>query len=127
MKLLVPYFDELSPVDARLIRLAEFLGIRCEVVSLAGTKGQFLEDLQRAVPGEQSCMVVNPAVIQNWIKTEEALPALVSVLVSRFRFLLVHAPRSTAFDGSLISAFSAGALQSVRGAEAGYGYEISRD
>lgn len=127
MKLLVPYFDELSLVDARLIRLAEFLGIGCELVSLAGTKEQFLEDLQRVVRGEPSCMVVNPAVIQNWIKKEEGLPALVSALVSRFPFLFVHAPRSTAFDGSLISAFSAGALQSARESEAGCVYEISRD
>jgi hypothetical protein len=127
VKLVVPCFEKLWPADARLVRLAEFLGISCELLSLPETKEQFVEALQRVVPSETSCVVVNPGVIQEWVKREAALPEFASYLVSRFPFLLVHAPRPTPFDGSVISAFSGGCLQSVQEIKSGLRYEVSPD
>lgn len=128
MKLVVPYVGELQGVDARLIRLAEFLGIWCEPLPLAKPVGQCAEYLERAIPDRQSCFVVNPGVMHDWVGRDRLPAELVPFLVARFPHLLVHAPRPEPFDGSVIAALSCGRLHAIQGIErAGQFYEMSPD
>jgi hypothetical protein len=126
MKLVVPYLAEVHPVDQRLIRLAEFLGIDCMTVSLDKSTGASPGFLERAVANGDSCFVVNPCVLQNWVGGETLPTALGTFLVAHFSHLLVHSPRPTKFDNSLIFSLSCGslkALQKVR--QSGNTYDIS--
>ncbi|HYW38892.1 MAG TPA: hypothetical protein VE957_12330 [Terriglobales bacterium] len=112
MKLLVPCIGQLHPVDRRLAGLASFLGIAWEAIPLP--KAEFSTNcLEKAATDPQSCLVVHPRVMEEWVD-EDHLPAeLVSLLLSRFRYLLVHAPRPEPFDANLIAALSCGYLRSV--------------
>jgi hypothetical protein len=128
VKLLVPYVEEMQEVDARLIRLAEFLGISCEPLRLTREVGVHAEYLQQAVPERQMCFVVNPRVMQDWIGGDSFPVELASFLAARFPHLLVHAPRPESFDGSVIAELSCGYLQGVRGLEhSNYSYDILPD
>jgi len=126
MKLIVPYIGELQTTDARLIRLAEFLGIRCEPLRLDKQVQARVEYIERAVPDQNSCLVVNPQVMREWVGGN-VLPAdVVSCLVSHFPRLLVHGvTRDTFVDGMMVS-LSNGRLRSIQPvADPGQPYEIS--
>lgn len=126
MKLVVPFIGELSGVDARLIRLAEFLGISCTPLSLPKLEGPCADCLGEAVRDHQSCFVVNPSVLQEWIGEDTPPSDLVSFFEERFPHLLVHALRPKPFDSKLIEALSGGSLLSVREVErGGQSYDIS--
>lgn len=128
MKLLVPYVGELQPVDRRLIRLAEFLGIDYLPVPLAKPLGEWEEHLKREVPLRGSCFVVNPRVLQGWVGGDRLPANLASFLVAHFPHLLVHAPRPEPFDNSVIDALSCGCLQAVQGIErSDQSYEVLPD
>ena len=111
MKLVVPHTGEPQPSDARLIRLAEFLGIACELVSV--------EKLLHAAPAERDsgaqadCLVVNPWVMREWtggvLREDFALG-----LTSRFPHVLVHAFTPDPFCDRLVKALSCGGMASVR-------------
>jgi len=113
VKLVVPFVGELHAVDARLIRLAEFLGIRCETLPLAKDVVQQAEYLERAVPDKRSCFVVNPRVMEEWVGGNVLASDLVSFLLSRFPHLFVHGIRLDAFDANIVAAMSRGRLQSI--------------
>src|ERR1700722_6369671 len=126
MKLIVPYIGELQTADSRLIRLAEFLGIRCEPLRLDKQVQARAEYIERAVPDQNSCLVVNPQVMQEWVGGN-VLPAdVVSCLVSHFPRLLVHGvTRDNFVDGMMVS-LSNGRLRSTQPvADPGQLYEIS--
>jgi hypothetical protein len=126
MKLLVPYIGELQAVDGRLARLADFLGIACEAIPLPKGAGDPAGFLERAAFEPRSCLVIHPRVLEAWLNGSPLPPELISLLLSRFPFLLVHAPRSEPFDTDLIAALSSGHLRSVQ--EVGHRsapYEIS--
>ena len=126
MKLVVPHTDELTAPDARLIRLAEFLGIRCEPLRLDKQVQQHAEYIERAIPDQNSCLVLNPQVMRKWIGTGVLPAELVSCLVSRFPHVLVHALTLDPFVGAMIATLSGGKLHSVQPiADAGKPYEIS--
>jgi hypothetical protein len=125
VKLVVPYFDRLSPVDARLMQLAEFLGIACESLPLDGSTENLRANLQPAESG--CCLVVNPAVIEQGAKDQTSLSELAASLVSRFPYLLIHAAQPTPFHASVISAFSGGSLKSVEAIDSGLDYQVSSD
>jgi hypothetical protein len=128
VKLLVPYLDKLCPADERLMRLAEFLGIGCESLPLAGNAESWT-NLRSADSGE-STVVVNPAVIEQWMKQagakdESALSDLATSLVSRFPYLLIHAAQPAPFHAKVVSVFSGGALKSVEPIASGLDYQVS--
>jgi hypothetical protein len=126
MRLIVPYIGELKTADSRLIRLAEFLGIRCEPLRLDKQVQARAEYIVRAVPDQNSCLLINPEVMREWVGGN-VLPAdLVSCLVSHFPRLLVHGvTRGTFVDGMMVS-LSNGRLRSVQPvADPGLLYEIS--
>jgi hypothetical protein len=126
MKLVVPHTDELQAADARLIRLAEFLGIRCEPFRLDKQVQQHAEYIERAVPDQNSCLVINPQVMREWVGGDVLPAELVSCLVSRFPHMLVHALTLDPFVAGMIATLSSGKLQSIQSAaDAGQPYEIS--
>jgi hypothetical protein len=126
MKLIVPYIGELQTADARLIRLAEFLGIRCEPLRLEKQVQARAEYIERAVPDQNSCLLVNPQVMREWVGGN-ALPAdVVSCLVSHFPRLLLHGVTRDAFVDGMMVSLSNGRLRSIQPvADAGQPYEIS--
>lgn len=125
MKLVVLHTGEVQASDARLIRLAEFQGISCESLFLDKQVQYHAEYIERALPDQHSCVVVNPQVIREW--TRGVLPAdLVSCLVSRFPYLLVQSLTTDPFSGNLIRALSSNRLHSIQPiADAGQLYEIA--
>ena len=112
MKLVIPFIGELRGADARLARLAEFLGVRCETLRLedVADRAAFLE---RAVPDRSACFVVNPRVMKEWFGPGGIPSDDVPILRSHFAHLLVHGLRADAFDSELVAALSQGRLKSV--------------
>ncbi len=111
MKLIVPYIGKLKDLDARIIRLATFLGVPSETIALANA-ADHAEFLKKSVPDECSCLAVNPQVLKEWLGSH--IPAaLVTFLFSRFAHLVVYGLRGDSFDSELISALSRGRLKSV--------------
>jgi hypothetical protein len=112
MKLLIPYIGEVRDLDARMVRLADFLGIPCETLALADVTepAAFLEKM---VPDQCSCLVVNPQVMKEWVGPKGIPMGLAALLSAKFKYLLVHGLRVTAFDSELVAALSEGRLQSV--------------
>jgi hypothetical protein len=126
MKLVVPHTGELQAVDARLIGLAEFLGVRCEPLRLAKEVQQYAEYIEKAVPDQNSCLVINPQVIREWVGGDVLPAELVSSLVLRFPHVYMHALTLDPFVAVMVAAVSGGKLQSVQPiADMGQPYEIS--
>ena len=112
MKLVVPYIGELRDLDARMVRLAEFLGIPCETLTLANV-ADHAAFLEKTVPDQCSCFVVNPQVMKEWVGPDGIPADLVAFFLSRFPHLLVHGLRVSAFDTEMVAALSRGRLKSV--------------
>jgi hypothetical protein len=127
VKLVIPFVGELQPVDVRLIRLADFLGVHCETLRLEAQREAHAEYLERVVPDRDSCLVVNPHVVKEWIGCDDVPADLVSLLLSHFPCLLVHAVREDTCDSSIVAALSRGRVRSIRGIDgANSQYEIAQ-
>jgi len=126
MKLVVPHTGEVQATDARLIRLAEFLGVHCEPLRLAKEVQQCAEYIEKAVPDQNSCLVINPKVMREWVGEDALSAEVVSSLAVRFSHTLMHALTLDPFVGGIVAAVSSCKLQSVQPiADAGQPYEIS--
>jgi hypothetical protein len=126
MKLIVPHTGEVQAADAHLIRLAEFLGVRCESLLLAKEVQQCAEYIDRAIPDQNSCLVINPKVMREWVGGDVLPAELVSSLVRRFPYVLVHAITLDPFVAGMVATLSGGKLESVQPiADTGQSYEIS--
>jgi len=113
MKLVVPQIGNLHSADCNLIELAQFLGVDCESVFLAKLDHHHSEYLEKVIPQEATCLVVNCGLIKKW--TGDTLPPdLISYLISHFPFLLVHGLTPDPFCSALVRALSGGQLQDVR-------------
>jgi hypothetical protein len=126
MYLTIPYLDKVDAVDARLMALAEFLGVPCQTISLDRGTRHYAAFLEKAITNRDTCFLVNPRVLERWIGEGEALAQFASCLVSRFPRLLVHGLAGDGFDSQVVSALSQGRLQSVQAIgnpEAGYKIE----
>lgn len=127
MKLVVPYVDELLDLDARMIRLATFLGIPCETVALTKISERD-ERLSESLPDYCSCFAINPEVMKKWVGLEGLSTNLVNFLVSRFSNLLVYGVRAEDFDVNLVAALSMGKLSSIDAVgEKNLCYEFAND
>jgi len=123
MKLFVPHTGEVQAADARLIRLAEFLGVRCEPLRLAREVQQCAEYIDRAVPDKNSCLVINPQVMREWVG--DVLPPELVTSLLRFPYLIMHALTLDRFVAGMVATVSCGKLQSVEPiADTGQPYEI---
>lgn len=111
-----------------MVRLAEFLGIRCEALPLPKGVAQHAEYLAKATPDQQSCVVVNPRVMQEWLGSDSLPADLVSLLVSRFPYVVVHGLRAETVDTNIVAALSGGRLRSVQAIDRGNAnYEVAED
>jgi hypothetical protein len=120
LKLLVPYVNEIHPADARLIRLAEFLGIACMTVPAAIAGGDGLWAPESAVAGDGGyCLVINPEVIRHCLRGKAPSPEFASTLSSKFRRMLVHCVCSDPFHGALLTTLTTGRFQAVKKASSG--------
>lgn len=114
MKLLVPSIGEPRPADARLIRLAEFLGIHCDQISLTETGALITEAADTVNAKDGSCLVINPEVIREWAGGNAPSDDFASTLVSSFRGVLIHAVRPDPFHSELVRSLTAGRFQAVQ-------------
>jgi len=126
VRLVVPYSGDLNIPDARLVRLAEFLGGQCELLRLE--KGATLspEFIEKHIGNKNSCFVVNPTSIRECLTSESFPRDLASYLTSRFSFVLIHNLSLDPFTANTVSTFSEGSLRSVQSVErSGLNYEIA--
>jgi hypothetical protein len=112
LKLVIPYMGKPQDLDARMARLAEFLGIPYETLALAPLAAR-REFLECNIPAAGSCLVVNPQVIKEWVGCEGISTDLIDFLLFRFAKFVVHGLRVDAFDSELVAAISRGRLKSV--------------
>src|ERR1700722_1049965 len=128
MKLVVPHTGEFQASDARLIRLAEFLGISHVGLLLDKATRSYAEYFERALPDYRCCLVVNPRVLREWAAGAVPPVALAQCLISRVGHLLVHGLEKDAFCKDLIRALSGDRLCGVQPiADTGQLYEIDSD
>lgn len=114
MQLLVPYLDEIDPVDARLAALAGFLGITAAHVKLPSWTKRGTALLEETYPSTEWCCVANARVLARWCGSHPgALDSLVSLL-SRFPYVFAYAQRADPFDTALTMLLSRGRLCSIR-------------
>src|SRR5580700_5073871 len=126
MKLIVPHTGEVRAADARLIRLADFLGVRCETLRLAKEVQQRAEYIERVIPDRNSCLVINPQVMREWVGGNVVPTEQFSSLVLRFPHILVHALTLDPFVTSMVATVSGGKFQSVQPiADTAQPYEIN--
>lgn len=125
MKLVVLQSGESHSADARLVNLAHFFGIGCEIVTLEKGVDQHVAYLDGAISNKDACVVINPDAIRTW--TDGALPeGLISYLRSHFPRLLVLGGTPDPFCNDLISQLSHGHIHSLRPiAEYGQPYQIA--
>ena len=126
MKLVIPYLGKLNIADARLVRLAEFMGCPCELLPLDQGVPLSPKFIEEHVVDKDACFVVNTTAIREWLASESFPPDLSSYLTSQFSFVLVHNLSMDLFTASTVSTLSEGALQSVHPVESsGLSYEIT--
>lgn len=127
MKLVVPCLGTLHVADARLVRLAEFLGCRCQILSVERGSLPSIEAIKNHVGEENSCLVINPAVVRECCG--EIFPSdLASSLTAHFSFLLVHNLSLDSFSATILQALSLGSLRSVHPVEtAELSYEVASE
>jgi hypothetical protein len=126
-KLIVPYVGELQEADARLLRLGQFLGAHCETLSLPVDVRMHADYLASVTPNGGSCLVVNPGVIQQWVRSERIPEDLTSLILQRFQFVFVHNLRADDFNSRAVAALSQGRFKSVDLIEGESNYEIAPD
>jgi hypothetical protein len=128
VKLVIPYSGVLHPADARLVRLADFLGAQCELLHVEPGITLSPEFLEKRIADKNSCFVLNPSEIQKWLYSESFPPPLSSYLTSQFSFLLIHNLSLDSFSSSIVSTFSGASLHSLRPVEkSGLAYEVASE
>ena len=109
-RLVIPYTGKVNASDTRLIRLAEFLGITCELLLLGPATKDLFASPESSTIG--SCLVVNPQVLKEW--TGGTLPGDFSLSRgSRFASLLVYGLTPDPFCDELVKVLSNDRLHSV--------------
>jgi len=128
MKLVVPFIGELQAEDARLVRLATFLGICCDPLPLEGSEVHCADFWEKVNPDRLSCLLVNPSVFKKCLGESDLPESLIAVLRSHFAYLIVHAVSTDPFDVNMVSKLSQGQLQAIGQIErASQSYEIAQD
>jgi hypothetical protein len=128
VRLVVPYSGELNIADARLVRLTEFLGGRCELLRVEKAATLSPKFIEEHVGDKNSCFVVNPAAIRDWLSSESFPTDLALYLITRFSFVLIHNLSLDPLSASIVDLFSQGSLHSVHPVErSGLSYAISSE
>jgi hypothetical protein len=115
---------QVTPLDARLARLAEFLGIECRVqtVSEAVTGPADRAWLSR----DHHCLMLSATTVEALAPTDADRAQVLQRLLDRTRHLLVYGFRATTADAAAARALSQGLVESVSDLPPGGGnYTIS--
>lgn len=126
MRLIVPFEGGVHALDSRIIRIAEFSGISCEILSLSGIVTAADVAGKRAIQ-QDDCLVINPRVLEAWCASNGLAPRDVSALAMRYPHLLVYGLRVSAFDSALVDALSGGRVESIQAVDGGSPYACSKD
>jgi len=127
VKILVPYVGELDPLDMRMMKIIEFLGLSSETLALPNGV-DFATFLEKTVPDDCRCLLVNPRVMKQWIRADRVPTELIGFLLSRFSQLLVHGLMVDSFHNELVSCLSQGRLRAVDVAEGtGLAYSVDKE
>jgi hypothetical protein len=113
VKLVVPCLGTLDAADARLVQVAEFFGCKCELLHLEKGVAPSIEFMKKRVGDKDSCVVINPTVMQECLSTESFPKELAFALASQVSFVLLHNLSPDLFTTGTVNTFTAGALQSV--------------
>lgn len=128
MKLVVPYTDPLSPLESRMMRLAEHLGIEHEPLRLARQAAHHAEFLERNLADRRICFLVNPQVVREWIGGDELPAELVSYLLARCQHLVVCGLHLDSISANIVAALSGYRVQLAKvGNVESRNYEIAKD
>jgi hypothetical protein len=127
VKLVVPFVGELEAKDARLIRLAEHLGISVETLALPREIQQHGQYLDCSVTDSRSCLVVNPDVMQSWVGGNSLPSNLAACITSRFSHVIVHGLQPNSFHAHTVAALSQGRLRSIESIGSAGQYEMERN
>jgi hypothetical protein len=117
VKLVVPYLGELNVADARLVRLAEFMGGQCELLPVEKGAALSPEFIEKHVGDKNSCFVVNPVAIRESLPSESFPLDLATYLTSQFSFVLIHNLSPDPFAVGIVNTFSKGSLSSLQTVE----------
>src|SRR6185295_14998473 len=114
MKLIIPILKVIDLDDARLLRLAEALGVETEIVSLELGCRDAASFFHRIGKNRCDCITINSAVLGRWLATDEFPPELVPMLYSCFPFVLARGFTGAPFCRSALRLLSAGRIQSIK-------------
>jgi hypothetical protein len=118
LKLWIPIVGKLDPVDERLIRLANFIGIETEWLRLQQ------DTLPPALPLPDASIAVNPAV---WSRIAGPIAAADWLRASGAQ-LLVFALRPEPYASALIASLSSGHISGVAGlSDPSLGYTVASE
>jgi len=111
-RLVIPHTGKPNPADARLIRLAEFLGITCEPLLLGKQSEDPLTQAENTTLRRDDCLVVNSQVMKEW--TGGVLPSDFALSRwSRFASLIVYGLTPDPFCEKLVRVLSNERVRSV--------------
>ena len=118
---------QITPLDARLARLTEFLGIECSLQTLRG-QGAGLAPDSALLGRDHQCLMVSAAALGSLTESEGAPGQFLQRLLDRTKYLLVYGFRPDASDASIVRQLSQGLVESLIGLPRGYHeYTISSD
>lgn len=116
MSVAIPYLDIPGPLEERMFRLASFLGIECELVSLSRDHldaASSVASMEHAIPASCDAIVISPQLFAGWPEVSLEKSNLPEYLLQRFRYIIVHGLRAEASASTLVKSFSEGQLTSV--------------
>jgi hypothetical protein len=126
VRLIVPFAGGMHTLDSRIIRLAEFLGIPCETLSLSGTVTAADVAGKHAIHPDD-CLAIHARVIEAWCASNGLAPRDGSAVATGYSHLLIYGLRVSAFDSALVDALSGGRLESIQAVDGGSLYACSKD
>ncbi len=126
MRLIVPFAGGVHPLDSRILQLADFLGLSCEMFPLSGV-ATTADVTGHPDIHHDDCLVINARVVEAWCASNGLDPRDVSVLAIGYSQLLVYGLRAGAFDNALVATLSGGRLQSVQPVNGGSPYVCFED
>jgi hypothetical protein len=127
VKLIVPTFGELQPLESRLLRLAHFLGIDCATLPLESVSRETLS-FHDQLPDSSDCLAVSPQVLEDWLGPHPPFDPLTALFFSRFTQVIVHGLHPHPFHSCLVAALSGGELRGVTALEGrGASYQFASD
>lgn len=130
LKLTIPYLKQIKLDDQRLIRLAEFCGVQCQLLPLktgvgADAAASYLKETAGA---SRLGLLLNPAVFEEWLRVDRFPPELSHGIRRSFPKVLIHNLYPHTFHDSVVETISDGQITSICPVDApAVGYRVSSE